>query len=91
VVDRGDVAELAEALLDVVVGRGGIPVQVEVVKGGEGGGGGESVTESVLVGVEEDALGVVVAGAAVRQEGEDVAPDGLVERELGRHGLGLGR
>ena len=46
------------------------------------------MTESVLVGVEEDPLRVVVAGAAVRQKGEDVAPDGLVERELGRLWLG---
>lgn len=39
---------------------------------------GEGVSECVLVGVEEDALGVVVAGAAVRLEGEDVLADSLV-------------
>jgi hypothetical protein len=47
----------------------------------------ERVADSVLVGVEEDALVVVVSCAAVRLEGEDVLADCFVEGEV----RGIGR
>lgn len=51
---------------------------------------GEGVPECVFVGVEEDALRVVVAGTPVGRESEDVLANGLFQRELGRLGAGRG-
>lgn len=41
------------------------------------------MTQCVLVGVEEDTLGVVISRAAIGLEGEDVGSDDLVELEVG--------
>ena len=44
------------------------------------------MTHRVLIGVEEDSLVVVVPGAPIRLEREDVGPDRAVEAELRRLG-----
>ena len=63
-------------LRDVSVGVG--------IKQGLGGGSRESMPESVLVRVEEDAFCVVVARAAVGVQGEDVWSNGSFDVEVRR-------
>lgn len=79
-----NVSELCDQVLEIVLVRVGVAVDVESrASNGSLGYRVEGRAVCVLVGIEQDAGGVVVAGTAVWLQGQDIGANNVLDRVVG--------